>query len=102
MMDIMDEVTERWLQSLGSPKLRPSEREELRRVLEGKAAKDSANELDISPETIRARRKGIYRKVGIHEAGELIAAVLKFVLNLSHCHRCDEFPCTCKKDEVTT
>ena len=56
--------------------LTPAERAEVLRVAQGFACKDSAAAAGVSPETIRARRKRIYRKLDVAGAGELIASLL--------------------------
>jgi DNA-binding CsgD family transcriptional regulator len=50
--------------------LSPSEHRELEHLARGLAIKDSARELGLSPETVRVRRKRVYRKMGLpgHEA----------------------------------
>ena len=50
--------------------LSASEHKELRHLARGLAIKDSARELGLSPETVRVRRKRVYRKMGLggHEA----------------------------------
>ena len=47
-----------------------AEHKELRHLARGLAIKDSARELGLSPETVRVRRKRVYRKMGLggHEA----------------------------------
>lgn len=56
--------------------LTPAERAEVLRIAQGFACKDSAAAAAVSPETIRARRKRIYRKLGVSGSGELIAVLL--------------------------
>jgi DNA-binding CsgD family transcriptional regulator len=50
--------------------LSPSEQRELDHLGRGLSIKDSAQELGLSPETVRVRRKRVYRKMGLagHEA----------------------------------
>src|SRR5512142_1163444 len=60
--------------------LTPAERAEIIRMAQGYACKDSASAADVSPETIRARRKRIYRKLGVPGAGELISWLLALSL----------------------
>ena len=60
--------------------LTPAERSEVLRMAQGFACKDSAAAANISPETIRARRKRIYRKLDVSGAGELISAMLTMSL----------------------
>src|SRR5512133_3017276 len=62
--------------------LTPSERAEVLRMAQGYACKDSAAAANVSPETIRARRKRIYRKLKISGAGELISALLALSLRM--------------------
>src|SRR5512138_2176819 len=56
--------------------LTPYERAEMLRIARGFACKDSAAAAGISPETIRARRKRIYRKPGTAGAAETPSALL--------------------------
>jgi DNA-binding CsgD family transcriptional regulator len=56
--------------------LTPAERSEVLRVAQGFACKDSAAAANVSPETIRARRKRIYRKLDVSGSGELISTLL--------------------------
>jgi hypothetical protein len=51
-------------------------------MAQGFACKDSAAAGDVSPETIRARRKRIYRKLDLAGAGELISALLAVSLQM--------------------
>jgi DNA-binding CsgD family transcriptional regulator len=67
--------------SEGSP-LTPAERAEVLRIAQGFACKDSAAAAGISPETIRARRKRIYRKLDVAGSGALIASMLRLSLEL--------------------
>src|SRR5690242_1517309 len=60
--------------------LTPAERAELLRIAQGFACKDSAAAANVSPETIRARRKRIYRKLGTSGAGETVSALLSLSL----------------------
>jgi len=60
--------------------LTPAERSEVLRMAQGFACKDSAAAADISPETIRARRKRIYRKLDLSGSGELISTMLTMSL----------------------
>ena len=62
--------------------LTPAERTEVLRLAQGFACKDSAAAANVSPETIRARRKRIYRKLGVPGSGELIATLLGFSLKM--------------------
>jgi DNA-binding CsgD family transcriptional regulator len=60
--------------------LTPAERSEVLRMAQGFACKDSAAAADISPETIRARRKRIYRKLDVSGSSELISTLLNISL----------------------
>ena len=62
--------------------LSPSERAEVPHIAQGFAIKDSAHADNVSVETIRARRKRIYRKVCVSGAGELISALLALSLRM--------------------
>src|SRR6266540_6865429 len=62
--------------------LTPAERAEVLRMAQGFACKDSAAAADVSPETIRARRKRIYRKLHVAGAGELISTLLTLSLQM--------------------
>ena len=59
--------------------LTPAERSEVLRMAQGFACKDSAAAAGVSPETIRARRKRIYRKLDVPGSSELISALLALV-----------------------
>ncbi len=62
--------------------LTPAERAEVLRIAQGFACKDSAAAAGVSPETIRARRKRIYRKLDVAGSGYLIAALLTHSLDM--------------------
>jgi DNA-binding CsgD family transcriptional regulator len=62
--------------------LTPAERGEVLRIAQGFGCKDAAEAAGISPETIRARRKRIYRKLDVEGAGVLIAKMLKLSLSM--------------------
>jgi DNA-binding CsgD family transcriptional regulator len=61
---------------LAGSRLTPAERAEVLRMAQGFACKDSAGAAGVSPETIRARRKRIYRKLELTGSGELISTFL--------------------------
>ena len=69
-------------QVLGTSSLTPAERSEVLRMAQGLACKDSASAAGVSPETIRARRKRIYRKLGVPGVGELISRLLSSSLQM--------------------
>jgi DNA-binding CsgD family transcriptional regulator len=62
--------------------LTPAERSEVLRMAQGFACKDSAAAAGVSPETIRARRKRIYRKLDVPGSSELISALLALSLEM--------------------
>jgi len=62
--------------------LTPAERAEVLRIAQGFACKDSAAAAGVSPETIRARRKRIYRKLDVAGSGELISTLLALGLEM--------------------
>jgi DNA-binding CsgD family transcriptional regulator len=62
--------------------LTPAERAEVLRIAQGFACKDSAAAANVSPETIRARRKRIYRKVQVGGSSELISRLLALSLQM--------------------
>jgi DNA-binding CsgD family transcriptional regulator len=62
--------------------LTPAERSEVLRLAQGFACKDSAAAANVSPETIRARRKRIYRKLDVGGSGEIISALLALSLKM--------------------
>ena len=59
-----------------------SDWQDLLRMAQGFACKDSAAATDVSPETIRARRKRIYHKLDVSGAGELISTLLALSLKM--------------------
>ncbi len=63
-------------------RLSPSERVEVIRIVQGFGSKDSAAASGVSYETIRARRKRIYRKLGMTGVNELLSSLLGFALKL--------------------
>ncbi len=66
----------------GGSALTAAERIEVLRIAQGFACKDSAAAANLSPETIRARRKRIYRKLGVGGFNEVISALLASSLRL--------------------
>jgi DNA-binding CsgD family transcriptional regulator len=60
--------------------LTPAERAEVLRIAQGLASKESAALAGIASHTVRARRKRIYRKLHVSDAGELISSLLAFAL----------------------
>jgi DNA-binding CsgD family transcriptional regulator len=78
-IEILSPFTARYLK--GST-LTPAERVEVLRIAQGYACKDSAAAAGVSPETIRARRKRIYRKTQVAGSGVLIASMLGMSLDM--------------------
>jgi DNA-binding CsgD family transcriptional regulator len=62
--------------------LTPAERTEVTRLAQGYQCKDSAGAANVSPETIRARRKRIYHKLEVPGAAELISTLLACSLRM--------------------
>jgi DNA-binding CsgD family transcriptional regulator len=78
-VEILTPFTARFLEGTN---LTPAERSEVLRLAQGFACKDSAAAANVSPETIRARRKRIYRKLDVPGSGELISALLAMSLRM--------------------
>ena len=57
-------------------RLTQAERAALQDIARGLSAKESAQRLSLSPETVRARRKRIFRKVGADGCGTVMAQLL--------------------------
>jgi len=57
--------------------LTPSEKEEVHRIARGLNAKESSAEAHLSDETIRARRKRLYKKLGVNSHDEVMVAILE-------------------------
>ena len=57
-------------------RLTPAERAALLDISQGSSAKESAQRLALSPETVRARRKRIFRKMGVDGCGAVLARFL--------------------------
>lgn len=78
-IDVLSAVAEELAATAKVP-LTPYERAEVLRIARGFACKDSAAAAGISPETIRARRKRIYRKLGTAGATETLSVLLSLSL----------------------
>ena len=78
-IEILSPVTAKYLEGRS---LTPAERAEVLRLAQGFACKDSAAAASVSPETIRARRKRIYRKLDVAGSGELISELLATSLKM--------------------
>jgi len=72
-IEILSPFAAKFMEGTG---LTPAERTELLRMAQGFACKDSAAAASVSPETIRARRKRIYRKLNLAGSSELISTLL--------------------------
>ena len=78
-IDILAPLAAKYMEGKG---LTPAEQAEVLRMAQGLACKDSATSANISPETVRARRKRIYRKLDLSGSNELISTLLAFSLNV--------------------
>ena len=78
-IDILQPFAARFLER--TPLTR-AERAEMLRMAQGLRCKDSASAAGLSPETIRSRRKRIYRKLEVPGAAEVGARLLAFSLNM--------------------
>lgn len=78
-IEVLTPFTARFLEGTN---LTPAERAEVLRIAQGFACKDSASAAGVSPETIRARRKRIYRKLDVPGSGELLASLLALSLKM--------------------
>ncbi len=79
--DLLSSVISTFLAQRGKL-LSPAERTEAHRIAQGIACKDSAQTSGISYETIRARRKRMYRKLGVSGSTELVSSLLQVSLQL--------------------
>ena len=76
-VDVLTRIADR----LGEGRrLTPAERAEVLRIAQGMDCKASAAVASVAPETIRARRKRIYRKLGMSGAIDVIASLLATAL----------------------
>src|SRR5512136_2500908 len=78
-IEVLTPFTARFLEGANLP---PTERAEVLRIAQGFACKDSASAAGVSPETIRARRKRIYRKLDVPGSAELLAKLLALSLKM--------------------
>ncbi len=78
-IEVLQPFTARFLEGTS---LSPAERAEMLRIAQGFACKDSASAAGVSPETIRARRKRIYRKLGVPGSAEVVAKLLALSLKM--------------------
>lgn len=60
--------------------LSPGERRELFAIAQALSCKESASALGVCYETVRARRKRVYRKLGLAGAGEVTSWLLRVTL----------------------
>jgi DNA-binding CsgD family transcriptional regulator len=77
----MEELVRAWLEAhVLAERLTDLEREEVMRlVVTGHSAAATSKELGLSEETIRARRKTVYRKLHIDNREALLRAILRYV-----------------------
>lgn len=61
--------------------LTPREQEIASRVLRGMSNKRTANELDLTEQTVKDHINAVFRKLGIHHRAELAARVLPLELD---------------------
>jgi DNA-binding CsgD family transcriptional regulator len=80
-MDALVRVAQKLVER-ADPALTRAERAEVLRIAQGVACKDSATASNVSAETIRSRRKHIYRKLGIPATGEIQSALLALSLEM--------------------
>jgi DNA-binding CsgD family transcriptional regulator len=73
--DLLSSLVTRYLARKGNA-LSPAERTEALRIAQGIPCKVSAQTAGISYETIRARRKRLYRKLGVSGSTELVSSLL--------------------------
>jgi DNA-binding CsgD family transcriptional regulator len=78
-IEILQPLVHRFISDSG---LTPSEQVEVLRIAQGFACKDSAGAGDVSPETIRARRKRLYRKLGVTGSTDVTARLLALSLGM--------------------
>src|SRR5512143_1949295 len=78
-IDLLSPLAERYTEGV---QLTPAERAEVLRIAQGFACKDSAAAAGIASETVRARRKRIYRKFDVAGSSELISALLALCLTM--------------------
>src|SRR5512141_2615099 len=82
-IDLLSPLAARYTE--GVP-LTPAERAEVLRIAQGYACKDSAAAAGIASETVRARRKRIYRKCDVAGSSELISDLLALCLKMLASH----------------
>ena len=79
--ELLSSLVARYLARKGNV-LSPAERTEAIRIAQSISCKASAQASGISYETIRARRKRIYRKLDVPGSGELLASLLSLSLKM--------------------
>jgi len=60
-----------------TPRLTPRERDVLNQLARGLSNAEVAARLAVSVKTVESHRTGLYRKLGVHNASELIVAALR-------------------------
>lgn len=79
--ELLSSLVARYLARKGNV-LSPAERTEAIRIAQSISCKASAQASGISYETIRARRKRMYRKLGVSGSTELVSSLLLVSLGL--------------------
>lgn len=69
-------VAQRIAEAAGSCGLTKAEAVEARRMVSGLSIKESASAADIAFNTVRQRRKAMYRKLGVDTAPRFVARLL--------------------------
>jgi DNA-binding CsgD family transcriptional regulator len=82
--------------------LTAAELREVIRIAKGFAIKDAAQEASVSPETIRARRKRVYKKLGVPGAHEVESVFLAAALRLLAARRAEAGVQSSAPDPATT
>jgi DNA-binding CsgD family transcriptional regulator len=78
-LEMLARVAESFLERRAAH-LSPGERRELFAIAQALSCKESATALGVCYETVRARRKRVYRKLGLAGAGEVTSWLLRVSL----------------------
>lgn len=78
---LRSELVESWLSKVGGEKLTAAERAEVHSMAAGLRVIESARASGITVETVRKRRKSVYRKLGLDGAHSVMQALLALTLN---------------------
>lgn len=71
-----EDIRQAVMQAVEKYELTPGEETSLRHMIAGLCAKESAEKLGISHDTIRKQRNMLYQKVGVNSAARLVAVVV--------------------------